>query len=394
MLTGKYSHRHGVYENLFGDKEPFDGSQTTYPKLLREAGYRTAVVGKWHLKSDPTGFDYWNVLPFQGRYRDPRFIEMGEERTYEGHTTDVITELALETLRERLAPDRPFCLMVHHKAPHRRWVPAPRHRELYEGFDQPVPPTFNDDYWNRSGAASHADMRVADMPDWEDEQPEGMDETARKHWNWQRYIKEYLRTIAGVDESVGRLLDYLEAAGRDRDTVVVYTTDNGFFLGQHGWFDKRFMYEESLRIPLLVRWPGRAPAGRTVDDMALNLDFAETFLDMAGVRIPEEMQGRSLVPLLRGDRPDTWRRSMYYHYYEYPGPHTVRPHYGVRTRRHKLIRYYTIDEWELFDLKKDPWELNSVHEATDYREVRRELVEEIGRLRRRFGDDTGAPLRG
>lgn len=396
LLTGKYSHLHGVYENLFGDKEPFDGSQLTFPKLLREAGYRTAVVGKWHLKSDPTGFDYWNLLPFQGRYRDPRFLEMGEERTYPGHTTDVVTDLAVETLEERLPEDRPFCLLVHHKAPHRRWVPAPRHRELYEDLDPPVPPTFNDDYRNRSSAAAHADMRVEDMPDWEDAQPAGLSTVERKHWNWQRFIKEYLRTIAGVDESVGRLLDHLERSGRARDTVVVYTTDNGFFLGQHGWFDKRFMYEESIRIPLLVRWPTGAPAGLEVEETALNLDFAETFTELAGLSVPDQMQGRSLVPLIRGeDRGEEagpWRDTMYYHYYEYPGPHRVRPHYGVRTLRYKLIRYYTIDEWELFDLEKDPWELNSVWSTPAYAETREEMLAELRRVRREYGDDTGEPM--
>ncbi|MFB6240156.1 MAG: sulfatase [Gemmatimonadota bacterium] len=418
MLTGTYSHRHGVYENLFGDKEPFDGSQPAYPALLRDAGYRTALVGKWHLKSEPTGFDHWNVLPWQGRYRNPRFVEKGdvgpgdatvregEKTVHEGYATDVITDLSIRTLEQRLEGDRPFCLLCHHKAPHRRWVPEEDKRGLFTGQDLPVPATFHDDWHNRAPAARHAEMRVANMPDWEEEQPAGMGPAERKHWNYQRFIKQYLRTVASVDESVGRLLEYLDRTGRAEDTIVVYTTDNGFFLGEHGWYDKRFMYEESIRIPLLVRYPRGVEPGTVVRESALNLDFARTFLDYAGVEPPARMQGRSLRPLLEGrgegsagsggsgseGRPGTspgWRDGWYYHYYEYPGPHRVRPHYGVRTDRHKLIYYYTVDQWELFDLRQDPHELNSVHGAPAYAEVRRRMTDRLRELRRRVGDDTG-----
>lgn len=400
MLTGAYSHRHGVYENLFGEKEPFDGSQLTYPKLLRDAGYRTALIGKWHLKSEPTGFDHWEVLPWQGRYRDPRFVEKGsmgpgdetvrdaEETVHEGYVTDVITDLAIEALEERLTSDRPFCLLCHHKAPHRRWVPEDDRRELFTGQDLPVPATFHDDWHNRASPARHAEMSVADMPDWEEQQPPGLGRQERMHWNYQRFIKDYLRTVASVDESMGRLLDYLDRSGRAEDTAVVYTTDNGFFLGEHGWYDKRFMYEESIRIPLLVRYPRAVEPGTTVRESALNLDFAPTFLDLAGVDAPGRMQGRSLLPLLDGTA-GSWRDGWYYHYYEYPGPHRVRPHYGVRTGRYKLIRYYTVDEWELFDLRKDPHEMNSVHGAPAYADVRRRLTGRLRELRRRVGDDTG-----
>lgn len=392
ILTGKYSHLHGVTENIFREKKPFDGSQQTYPKLLREAGYKTAMVGKWHLKSEPTGFDYWNVLPGQGRYRNPKFIEMGEEREYPGYVTDVITDLTIEALDERLAGDQPFLLISQHKAPHRRWVPDEEDEDLYTGQDLPVPATFNDDWMNRASPAEHADMRVADMPDWKKEQPPGMSEQERKHWNYQRYIKEYQRTLVSLDRNVGRLMEHLERTGLAENTIVVYTSDNGFFLGDHGWYDKRFMYEESLRVPLLVRYPRAVAPGSVEARPVLNLDFAETFLDYAGVPIPDDMQGRSMRPLMEGRPAPDWRRSVYYHYYEYPGPHRVRPHYGVRGERFKLIHYYTVGEWELFDLEQDPHELNSVYEAPRYAEVVLEMKEELKRLRKHYRDDTGEPV--
>jgi arylsulfatase A-like enzyme len=235
-------------------------------------------------------------------------------------------------------------------------------------------------------------MRVADMPDWRDDQPSGLTDQERKHWNYQRYIKSYLRTIASVDRNVGRLLDWLDERGLSENTVVVYTSDNGFFLGEHGWFDKRFMYEESLRVPLLVRYPPAVEPGSTEDRFVLNLDFAETFLDYAGVPVPGDMQGRSLKPLLEGRPPANWRRSIYYHYYEYPRPHRVLPHYGVRTEGHKLIHYYNVGEWELFDLTMDPWELNDLYHAPAYAGVVAELKEELRRLRDHYGDRTGEPV--
>lgn len=394
ILTGKYSHKHGVRENLFGDKPPFDGSQQTFPKLLRQAGYRTSMIGKWHLKSDPTGFDYWNVLPGQGRYNNPDLIEMGERKNYEGYVTDVITDLTIERLEKRRQAEDgpPFCMFSWHKAPHRGWVPEEDHEDMFSDYDLPVPPTFNDDYMNRSSAAEHAYMNIATMPDWRDEQPEGMTEEETAHWNYQRYIKNYLRVIKSFDENMGRLLDYLEESGLAENTIVVYTTDNGFFLGEHGWFDKRFMYEESIRVPLLVRYPGAVRPGSVNENVVMNLDLAETFLDYAGVEIPADMQGKSLRPLLREEADEGIREVIYYHYYEYPGPHDVRPHYGVRSDRYKLIYFYTIDEWELFDLEDDPWELNSVHGAPAYAEVQKEMEALLKQARQEHEDDTGEPL--
>lgn len=382
LLTGKYSHLHGVKDNA----TRFDGTQMTFPKLLRKAGYRTGIVGKWHLQSDPTGFDDWNILPGQGRYHNPIFIEMGRKHERQGYVTDIITDLAIEFMER--SKGQPFCLLCHHKAPHRGWEPDAKHASLFADRDIPEPETFHDDYRHRASAAAHADMRIADMPDYVKEHPPNLTPQERKRWNYQRFIKDYLRTVASVDENVGRLLDYLDEKGLAEDTLVIYTSDNGFFLGDHGWFDKRFMYEESIRVPFLVRYPKEVRPGTVDEHIVLNVDWAPTLLDYAGVAIPREMQGRSLRPLLQGRPPKDWRTSMYYHYYEYPAAHRVRPHYGIRTERYKLIHYYTLGEWELFDLEKDPHELRSVYEDPAYEEVVRRLKAELERLRRELGDTT------
>ena len=380
LLTGAYSHINGMKDNA----SRFDGSQLTFPKLLQKAGYKTAVVGKWHLVSDPTGFDYWNILPGQGIYHNPVLIEMGQRKKHEGYVTDIITDLALDFIRK--AKDGPFCLLYHHKAPHRGWSPDAKHAALFRDRDIPEPPTFTDDYANRASAAAHADMRVADMPDYRKEIPPTLPLEERRRRNYQRFIKDYLRTIASLDDNVGRLLAYLDEARLADDTLLIYTADNGFFLGDHGWFDKRFMYEESLRVPFLVRYPREIKPGTVDDHIAINADYAPTFLDLAGGAIPETMQGRSLCPLLRGEAPKDWRTSMYYHYYEYPQPHRARPHYGVRTARHKLIHYYTINEWELFDLEKDPREMRSVHADAAYAETVKQMTAELERLRKELRD--------
>ncbi len=383
VLTGKYSHQHGTIDN----QVPFDGSQPTFPKWLQRAGYRTAVVGKWHLQSDPTGFDYWNILPGQGAYHNPATIEMGHKRQWQGYVTDLITDWAIDFLKS--LGNEPFCLLCHHKAPHRGWEPAPRHAALYEERDLLEPHTFHDDYQNRASPAAHADMRIADMPDYvEKGQPPNLSPEKRKKWNYQRFIKDYLRTVAAVDENVGRLLDYLDKVRLAEDTLVIYTSDNGFFLGDHGWFDKRFMYEESIRIPLLVRYPREISAGTVNGHMILNVDFAPTFLAYAGVPIPGDFQGRSLRPLLRGKSLSNWRTSMYYRYYEYPKPHLAQPHYGVRTERYKLIYYHTLDEWELFDLEKDPHEMENAYADPACAEVVQELKAELDRLRQELNDIT------
>lgn len=384
ILTGKYAHLHGVRDN----STRFDGSQTTFPKLLQRAGYRTALVGKWHLQSDPEGFDYWCILPGQGLYNDPVFIEHGKRIKRQGYVTDIITELCIDWLERwhREFRSQPFCLLCHHKAPHRPWTPATRHRSLFNDIEIPAPPTFDDDYRHRASAAAHADMRIADMPDYAKEMPPNLSPEERKRWNYQRFIKDYLRCIIAVDESVGALLDCLERLGVLNETLVIYTSDNGFFLGEHGWYDKRFMDEPSIRVPLLVRYPSEVLDGKVNENMVLNVDIAPTLLDFAGVSIPSDMQGRSLRPLLRGETPKGWRTAFYYRYYEYPGPHRVLPHYGIRTERYKLVHYPTTGEWELFDLQVDPNETCNHCGDPKYAKVVEELQSLLGRLKAEVGD--------
>jgi len=406
VLTGKYSHRNGFYNN---SNSRFDGSQTTFPKLLRQAGYQTAVVGKWHLVSDPTGFDYWNILPGQGLYYNPNMIDNGKRVEHTGYVTDLITDASLEWLKQR-DPSKPFLLMCQHKAPHREWEPALRHLGHDQDRVYPEPKTLFDDYAGRGLAEHDQDMTIektmtqldlklskrAGLNDqqraaWDayyeprnakfrQDKPQGRDLV---RWRYQRYMHDYLGTIKAVDESVGRLLQYLEDEKLADNTIVVYASDQGFFLGEHGWFDKRWIFEESLRTPLLVRWPGVVRPGSVNRDLVSNLDFAETFLDAAGVTIPAEMQGRSLLPVLRGATPDDWRTAFYYHYYEYPTPHHVRPHYGVVTDRYKLVRFYggDADYWELFDRQSDPQELTSVFGQPAYEKTQQELTAELQRLR-------------
>ncbi|MBK8980346.1 MAG: sulfatase [Planctomycetes bacterium] len=392
ILTGRYSHLNGFARN----EGSFDGSQITFPKLLHDAGYATAMIGKWHLGSDPTGFDHWIVLPGQGRYVDPEFIDKGERRRIEGHCTDITTDLALDWLQHGRPADRPFLLMCHHKAPHRNWIPAERHREQWAGRAVPVPDTFDDDWSFRASPARSTSMTVAHhltRNDVKGVPPAGLGPAERARWFQQRYMEDYLACVQGVDEGVGRLLDWLDSSGLAANTIVVYTSDQGFFLGDHGWYDKRFMYEESLRVPLLVRWPGTVAPGSVCDALALNLDFAQTLLDACGVDAPTAadavMQGSTLVPVLRaaGRAPDDWRRSVYYRYYEYPGVHDVRRHFGVRTDRYKLICYHDLGEWELFDLREDPHELASVHGDPRYAAVERALQAELAAVQRRYGDE-------
>jgi arylsulfatase A-like enzyme len=437
FLTGKYSHRNGLRDN----RDEFDGGQVTFPKLLQEAGYQTAIVGKWHLKTAPTGFDHWKILIDQGEYYAPVFLDNGKEVRYDGYVTDLITDFALEYLEGR-DRSRPFLLVYNHKAPHRNWMPHVKHLDLYEDRDLPLPETFWDDYEGRR-AAAEADMRIADMylsmdmklheDDYGEETGTGgqasfpaaeawkrsyarlsleekatwdahydpIGEAFRENrprgkalteWKYQRYMKDYLRCIVSVDENVGRVLDYLDRHGLAENTLVVYTSDQGFYLGEHGWYDKRFMYEESLSMPLLVRYPAAVPAGRVSDALVLNLDFAPTLLDYAGVAVPSAMQGRSLRALLDGPPPADWRQAIYYHYYEFPhGWHHVRTHYGVRTDRYKLIRFYGEESfWELYDLATDPHELHNVYDRPGYEAVQSDLHRRLKALRRDLGDTTGS----
>ena len=391
ILTGKYSHVNGLVDN----KIAFDGSQQTFPKLLQKNGYETAMIGKWHLKSHPTGFDYWSVLIGQGVYYNPDFLEMGQTKKVKGYVTDIITDKSIDWLKNRRDKSKPFCLVSQHKAPHANWQPGPDHLDMYRDADIPEPETFNDDYKTRSSAATdnemsidfHLDLQYYDEGDMRMTPPKHLKGQQIKKWKYQQYIKDYLRCIASLDDNVGRLLDYLDAEGLSENTLIIYTSDQGFFLGDHGWYDKRFMYEESLRMPLLVKYPKEITPGTVNHDIVLNLDFAQTVLDYAGVGRPADMQGASMRPLLRGETPANWRKSMYYHYYEYPGWHMVKRHYGVRTERYKLIHFYhDIDAWEMYDLQADPNELNNVYTDPDYADVLAKLQKELKKLRAQYGD--------
>ena len=384
ILTGQYAHINGV--PVFNHIDP---DRATLPKYLQAAGYHTGMIGKWHLGTDPTGFDTWRILPGQGRYNDPVFLDPEGRKTYEGYVTDVITDFALEFLEDRPA-DKPFFLMCHHKAPHREWTPREDKRAKWETIEVPEPDTLRDDYESRSDAAREATMRVGrDMTptDLKLTPPEGLTPDERLSWNYQRYMRDYLACVESVDDNVGRLLDYLEESGLAENTLVIYTSDQGFYLGDHGWFDKRFMYEESLRMPFLARFPGVVPAGTSSDAFVLNIDFAPTMLAAAGVEVPADMQGRDALPVLRGETPDDWRTSMYYRYYHYPFHHQVQPHYGVRTDRYKLIYFNKNDQWELYDLEADPDELHNVADDPEYAEIRKELEAEMRRLQKKYRDE-------
>jgi arylsulfatase A-like enzyme len=387
ILTGKYAHINGV--PVFNR---FDGAQPTLAKYLQAAGYHTGMVGKWHLFSDPTGFDYWNILPGQGLYYDPVFITKDGRKKHPGYCTDLITDFSLDFLKSR-PKDKPFFLMCHHKAPHRPWQPDAKHAKQWENVQVPEPATFHDNeanYATRSDAAREATMRIdknLTKTDVKQDPPPGLSPAALKQWYYQRYMRDYLACIASVDDNVGRLLDFLDKEGLAENTIVIYTSDQGFFLGDHDWYDKRFMYEESLRMPFLVRWPGHVKPGTTNAGMILNVDFAPTLLAAAGQPVPADMQGRSFLPLLKGKVPADWRTSMYYRYYHYPMDHRVQPHYGVRTARHKLIYFNKIDQWELFDLEKDPHEVKNVYADPAYAGAVKELKAELYRLKKELKDE-------
>lgn len=417
ILTGKYSHRNGFYNNT---NSRFDSSQPTFPKLLQAAGYSTAIIGKWHLVSDPTGFDHWHILPGQGVYYNPPMIRNGEKTSHSGYVTDIITDLSLEWLKNR-DKSKPFLLMSQHKAPHREWAPALRHLGWDNDRKYPEPETLFDDFAGRSNAISDHDMgldrtftdldaKFRPSPNMNEEQLkvwnayyEPRNEAFRQanlagkdliRWRYNRYLHDYLACVKAVDENVGRLLDFLDDEGLAENTVVVCSSDQGFYLGEHGWFDKRWIFEESLRSPLMVRWPEVTRPGSVNSRIVSLLDFAETFLDIAGVTVPADMQGRSLVPLCQGETPTDWRTSLYYHYYEFPVPHRVRPHYGVITDRFKLVHYYKpdVDDWELLDREKDPSETRNFYTDPAYAATVKELHTEVERLRKEV-QDTGEPPR-
>ncbi len=425
ILTGMYSHRNGVIDNSKSLKK----NLITFPELLQSQGYHTALIGKYHLKTDPVGFNDWSVLPGQGHYYNPDFIINGKQQRFTGHVTTIITDQVLDWLQNN-KQQKPFCLLYQFKAPHSNFMPALEYLDNYVGKDIPLPDTFFDDYATRSAAAREATMRIAedmfgswhlklgpqpDEPEWIRNYWEivfdRLNKEQQKRWNaayeprnkdfrqanlkgddlaiwkYQRFIKDYLRCIDGIDHNVGRVLDYLDRAGLANDTMVIYTSDQGFFLGEHGWWDKRFMYEESIRMPLLVRYPREIPSGTVQEDIVLNIDLAPTLLDMAGVSAPAAMQGRTFSKLLRNEKVSDWRQEMYYHYYEYPGRPQVKKHYGIRTQRYKLIRFYDdIDAWEFYDLQQDPLELNNGYTRPEYQTVISDLKAKLKQLQDQYQD--------
>ncbi len=443
ILTGKHTHIHGKIDNI----SPFDTTNVTFPQILQDAGYQTAMFGKLHFGNNPLGFDEFKVLPGQGDYYNPRFITQQGDTVIQGYVTDIITDLTLDWLEHRREEEKPFLLMYLHKAPHRSWLPAQRHYTEFTQREFPVPATLFDNYQRispevadsvdapaYSTAAKTAEMNILDhmtlgydnklpkrviqdlgledmfyatgpldkmnpeqraawdaiydpiIEEFQQAYPQ-MNDSTLTLWKYQRYLQDYLGTIAGVDENVGRLLDYLQKEGLDQNTVVVYTSDQGFYLGEHGWFDKRFMYNESFKTPLLIRWPNVIHPGTTQQEMVQNLDFAQTFLEIAGVTAPEDMQGKSLVPLLKGQQEAWDREAVYYHYYEYPGEHAVKRHYGIATKDYKLIHFYhDVDEWELYDQRKDPQEMHNVYYDPEYAEVRREMTQKLQEVREKYQD--------
>lgn len=389
ILTGKYSHLNGV--PVFNH---IDNTQPMLQKYLQQAGYHTGIVGKWHLggnrgkEGEPTGFDYWNILPGQGAYFDPVMIEMGERKKLTGYVTDVVTNIAIDFVKHR-PQDKPFFLMYHHKAPHRNWQPDEKYRKQFENVVVPEPATFNDDYKGKSDALRQATNHIdtdLNESDLKMKPPEGLSGQALKKWKYQRYMRDYLACVQSVDDNIGRFLDWLDKNGLAENTIVIYTSDQGFFLGEHNMYDKRFMYEESLRMPFLIRWPGKIRPGSVSKGMILNVDFAPTMLDAAGVKTPADMQGRSFLPLLEGKSPRDWRTAMYYRYY-HPGHHNVAAHFGIRTDRYKLIYFNKLDQWELYDLRKDPRETRNVYSDPAYAKIVEALKKELQRLKKEMKDD-------
>jgi len=436
ILTGKHAHIHGKIDNGM----PFDTTQITFPQLFQKAGYQTAIFGKLHFGNNPKGVDEFSILPGQGSYINPRFIRPEGDTTITGYVTDIITDLTIDWLKKKRNPEKPFLLMCLHKAPHRPWWPDPEKFKQFSKKSFPEPATLFDDYTNRGTAARTAKMSIMDLmlsydnkvlPEAikaagiKDDDPRNikffensdysrmnqsqksiyqpildsissefkrkwpsMSKEEKMKWKYQRYIQDYLACIASVDYNVGRLLNFLDESGLAKNTIVVYTSDQGFYLGEHGWFDKRFIYEESFKTPLLIRWPNVITPGITCDEMVQNLDFAQTFLEAAQIKAPDDMQGKSLIPLLKGEFSKWNRKAVYYHYYEYPdGEHMVKRHYGIVTRDYKLIHfYYDVDEWELYDRKKDPQEMNNVYNDPAYAKIVTRLHKELNEIRKKYKD--------
>ena len=433
IMTGKHSHKNGFMNN----GNTFNWNQQTFPKILRKAGYTTALYGKSHLKGNPKGFDDWKVLPGQGDYYNPDLITPKGRVRIDGHCTDVVTDLAVEWLKTGRDKTKPFMLMVQHKAPHRNWMPALRHLPLYDDIKIPEPTTLFDKWEDNAPPARHQELEIdrhmdinydlfldltadyegapsqkrQDRSAWRNMKKMTKDQLSSwrafygprdkafheanlsgkelVRWKFQRYAKNYLRCVRGVDDSVGKIQDTLKNLKLDDNTVVIYSSDQGFYIGDHGWYDKRWMYEESLMMPLIVKWPGvTKPDSRSVQ-MVQNLDYAQTFLEMAGAEIPSNMQGRSLVPILKNGKADDWRKSIYYHYYEYPSVHMIPRHYGIRTERYKLIHFYQFgNEWEMYDLKEDPDELTNIYGKADKKSLQKDLKEQLVAIRKLYDDNT------
>ncbi len=422
MLTGKHSFVNGKVDNML----PFDWNQPNFPKLMQANGYQTAMIGKIHLDGIPQGFDFSMVLPGQGQYYNPDFMLNGEKIRIEGYCTEIITETMLDWLKNKRDKNKPFCALYHQKAPHRNWLPAPKYLNLFDSVTFTPPSNFFDDYEGRGRAAKEQEMQIDGHAMWGHDfklivdpngdttqfyndikrmnqqqradwmaayESENQEFLAKKLqgkelalWKYNRYIKDYLRCIQSVDDGVGEVLDYLEEAGLAENTIVIYTSDQGFYLGEHGWFDKRFMYEESFRTPLLIRYPKEIKPGTKIGKLVQNLDFAPTFLDYANIEIPDEMQGESFRKLVSGETGE-WRDAVYYTYYEYPAVHMVKRHYGVATERYKLIHfYYDIDEWEMYDLQTDPQEMKNIYNDPAYADVQKMLLERLAELRAQYGD--------
>ena len=415
ILTGKYSHINKYYKNYKGGI--FDSKQWTYPQALKEAGYQTALVGKWHLASEPVGFDYYKYHISQGQqglYWNPVYNDNGKKIKEKGYATNLTTDFALDWLNGREEKE-PFCLLLQFKAPHREWSPDTKYKDLWEDIEMPYPATFNDTYKGRELTAGDTEMTMDyfSRKDMKMTPPDSLSKKERRKWlrfgvkpgetvvpsenlsneeirkwKYQKYIKDYLATIKSVDDNIGRVLEYLKENGLEENTIVVYASDQGFFLGEHGFFDKRFMYEEALRMPFIIRYPGKIKPGIIVDDIITNIDFAPTLLEMAGIPVPEAVQGNSFFSNLKGKTPQDWRQSMYYHYYEFPYYHRVQPHYGIRNQRYKLIHfYYDVDVWEFYDLQNDPSEMNNLINSDTHAELVDSLKIELYRLKNGYGNN-------
>ena len=433
IMTGKHSHKNGFMNN----GNTFNWNQQTFPKILRKAGYTTALYGKSHLKGNPKGFDDWKVLPGQGDYYNPDLITPKGRVRINGHCTDVVTDLAVEWLKAGRDKTKPFMLMVQHKAPHRNWMPALRHLPLYDDVKIPEPATLFDKWEDNAPPARHQELEIdrhmdinydlfldltsdyegtpsqkrQDRSAWRNMKKMTKDQLSSwkafygprdkafheaklsgkelVRWKFQRYAKNYLRCVRGVDDSVGKIQDTLKDLQLDDNTVVIYSSDQGFYIGDHGWYDKRWMYEESLMMPLIVKWPGVTKPDSRSDQMVQNLDYAQTFLEMAGAEIPANMQGRSLVPILKNGKADNWRKSIYYHYYEYPSVHMVPRHYGIRTERYKLMHFYQFgNEWEMYDLKEDPDELTNIYGRADKKSLQTDLEQQLKAIRKFYDDNS------